>query len=361
MPKSKSSSSVALAVPAPVVEVQVMSPVVEMEVDAVPKPVKTGKNLLSATDFKSTLESIVKEIRLSNKTSLNLGKSGGTSVMVGDQEVKFRDLKSLQEKINKRILNLNRNHEAALKYHPKRKNRKSTNGNLPFKSLSRYEDSIVSFFEEAAASHEKLSVIKDLAFISNPEMRCITSPNMMTQLFTIYIMVMDLQNPDHRQMIKPDALMLKYFSEEIQKTLVKQQAQEKNRGPIYDSNDKKKIIGFDADRADSARFPGYIRFPYIQVMSTLLLKDSKKESEETQLFLSDEKNKSIINSEIDKMKRFREMLIKERDSNPNTARIVNKKSVSNAKKSEEQREKLERVQARMTGEGFDVVEAASTV
>lgn len=166
---------------------------------------------------------------------------------------------------------------------------------MSYKNLVRYNESIVNFFKKAADSHVKLSFIKELSFIKDGTLHGIMSPNMMIQLFTIYIMVKDLQNPIYRQMIRPDALMLEYLDDQIRETLEEQQK-------IYDGSG-------DLYKSDSFFYPGLIRFPYIQVMSSKCIIKSYHEDEKMKSLLTSEKNKNIITSETNTLRNYRRELL----------------------------------------------------
>jgi hypothetical protein len=337
MSKTKASTKAAAVAAAPVVP----------EV----APVKKSKisNLKTPEFIKEMMKTLVEEQKLLRRCYFLFGKNDKKDIKIRDEVYTYKSVKERAAKADNRMKVFVRNYEAVYKHCLRRRKSKPGHTNLPFRSLSRYQDKLPQFMAEAAKTNPAFASFASLVCVSRPDFYGITSPNQVTQVLTIYMLVCDLQNPKCGQMVHPDALMLKYFGEEIDRAIKKQQA--KHDGTIYDKKTKPPVkIGFDAATADAIKYPGQLRFCNFQVLSTYLLK-KQEETEESLAFLANEDNNKVIDNEIDMLRGVRLKVKAERAAAKGTLSVkqsskktLEKKKVQDAskKKATEKRQTLKK-------------------
>lgn len=228
--------------------------------------VKKTRVVLEPKEFGKYIEELVEEHKKDCQLWFKFGKTSGLTM--DGKAFKVRDASAISNQFTKKLRSLTKHYGMAYR-HSAKKNRRTTD--LPFKTLCRYDPKTVEFVKEASTLDNRLGLFKDLIFVNDEKLRGVTSPNLITRLLTIYFRVRSLHNPDNRQLIRPDALMLKYFSEEIGLALERQHSSE-------------------AHVDDAEKFPGQIRFPYVQNMTQALVSHELAKSREEQMFLRDREN-----------------------------------------------------------------------
>jgi hypothetical protein len=198
-----------------------------------------------------------------------------------------RDIKRLMHEYSSQLRELPKYYDAAYK---KRKNKKASEA---FRHLSKYSSNFTGFFEEAAKANPHLAFMLDLSFLKNGDLRSITAANMITQLFSIYVIENKLQNKNDMQLIIPDALMKKYFADDLEVALEKQYSKEKFKN-------------------DANVHPGQIRYPYIQTIISRNRENPEEMSDDMKTFLKHPVNVETVAKELDTVSTFRNRIQEER-------------------------------------------------
>lgn len=178
-------------------------------------------------------------------------------------------------------------HSIKRAYNTKRRKRssgKESTNNPPFKKPKIAKQELIDFAREATQSHPDLGFFSELSLLQTEGRLAGTcNPNSLTQFFNIYFLVHGLKNPECGQLIRPDALMRKYFGTYIDDVLTQEL-----------KNDKLRDL--------CTRYPGEIPFVNIQKLNKFLLDRDASDAEDVVERLEHPDNTAEIDRQIQLLK-----------------------------------------------------------
>ena len=277
------------------------------------------------------LENILK-LTFACGTAHNFAKSGVVT-KVGPKEFKRKDLTTIQKDFVKRVSSVSKHYEEAMRKGAKR--RKNKTKDQPRHTIGRYDQTLVDFFKEASGLHPDLAIFKQLSFVKDGKLSRVLALNMLTQIFTIYFVVMERYSPSCGQLIVPDELMKRHFGTDLDDTISRQ-----HESPNQEY------------RNDKINNPGLVRFPYVQVLANKYYKKPKDEPEDILAILKSDEAHKQLDQEISLLKEYKvkmsekkmERLAEELLRNPDAGKKVPKRNTNTVKKSEGMVSKLDKYQ-----------------